>query len=311
MTRFHLPRHIGRALAAGALVLAATAVGAPAAAASVECDPAGSAGARVTPDAGTLADGGEVTPAQAAAREDDLKARLDAQGRGPNHFDLDADITIPVVFHVITTEDGDGDVSDELIDEQIDVLNNAYSAGEGGFPTVFDFALTDVTRTADDDWYGVEPDSSAEAEMKSALHQGGMETLNLYSAGIGGGLLGWATFPSDEKGDQDGVVMLNKSMPGNGPGPYNEGDTATHEVGHWLGLYHTFQGGCGGRGDQVGDTPAEAEPQFECNDRDSCPGKLGEDPFHNYMDYGTDACMTEFTAGQAVRMYKFWVGYRE
>jgi len=310
MTRFHLPRHIGRAVAAGAMVLAATAIGAPAAAASVECDPAGSAAARVTPGADTVNDGGEVTPAQAAARAADLKARLDAQGRGSGQFDLDVKITVPVAFHVITEKDGTGDVSDELIAKQIDVLNNAYSAGEGGFPTVFRFELTTTTRTANDDWYGVTPDSSEEKNLKSALHEGGMDTLNLYSAGIGGGLLGWATFPSDKQGDQDGVIMLNASMPGNGPSPYNEGDTATHEVGHWLGLYHTFQGGCGGRGDEVGDTPAEAEPQFECTSRDSCPGKWGEDPFHNYMDYGTDACMTEFTAGQSLRMLKHWLAYR-
>lgn len=310
MTRFHLPRHIGRAVAAGAMVLAATAIGAPAAAASVECDPAGSAASRVIPGADTVNDGGEVTPAQAAARAADLKARLDAQGRGSGNVDLDVTVTIPVAFHVITKKDGTGDVSDELIAKQIDVLNNAYSAGEGGFPTVFRFGLTTTTRTANNDWYGVAPDSSAEKDLKSALHEGGMDTLNLYSAGIGGGLLGWATFPSDQQGDQDGVIMLNASMPGNGPGPYDEGDTATHEVGHWLGLYHTFQGGCGGRGDEVADTPAEAEPQFDCTSRDSCPGKWGKDPFHNYMDYGTDECMSEFTAGQSLRMLKYWLAYR-
>jgi hypothetical protein len=225
-------------------------------------------------------------------------------------------VTINVYFHVIAASAGGaGDVPQSMIDAQITVLNNAFAGTPSGAPTPFRFALAGVTRTYNSTWFGMGPGTSAEAQAKAALKVGGANTLNIYSANPGGGLLGWATFPWDytRAPSQDGVVLLYSSLPGGSAAPYNLGATATHEVGHWLGLYHTFQGGCNGSGDLVSDTPAERSPAYGCPlNRDSCPSKKtpGLDPVRNYMDYTDDACMTGFSPLQVDRADAAVMAYR-
>lgn len=222
-------------------------------------------------------------------------------------------ITIPVYFHNIRESNGTGGNTVSQINAQMSVLNDSFSAGTGGVDTPFRFELVEINNVDNSAWYNAGSRSAEEIAMKAALRQGDAGTLNIYSFNVGGGLLGWATFPTDYASNPtyDGVVVLNSSLPNAGPAPYNEGDTGTHEVGHWLGLYHTFQGGCKGGGDQVADTVSERSPAYGCPvGRDTCRRDGGVDPIFNFMDYTDDNCMFEFTRGQSDRADMLSTTYR-
>lgn len=214
---------------------------------------------------------------------------------------------INVAFHVVYKDRRgvvEGNIPQSWIDAQIDVLNAAF-AGSG-----FSFNLVSVDRTKSNKWYtGC---YNQDSQMKSALAISPATTLNIYTCSPSGGILGWAYFPwsAPENDSIHGVVLLDESLPGGSASPYNEGDTGTHEVGHYLGLYHTFQGGCAAPGDSVSDTPAEASAAYGCPvGRDTCAGG-GQDPIFNFMDYTDDDCMDHFTSEQISRMQSMTATYR-
>ncbi len=217
--------------------------------------------------------------------------------------------TVPVWFHVVARDRSrsGGWVSDSMVHEQMRVLNAAF-AGSG---TGFHFALQGITRTINADWYALQTFQD-EIDMKTALKRGDATTLNIYSVDF---MLGFAYYPKIVAGNPyqvlDGIVIHPESMPGGKIKNFNLGHTATHEAGHWLGLAHTFDGGCYGDGDRVDDTPAMSVPTGGCPEgKDTCVKEAGLDPIHNYMDYSDDPCYNQFTAGQTQRMQDAWLHFR-
>jgi hypothetical protein len=239
------------------------------------------------------------------ARE--TRARLRAQG--VTRAEIEANTaTVPVYVHVMAAADGTGDVTDTQIDDQIDVLNASFGGEKSrdAADTGFSFTLAGVDRYLNDTWHL----DRGSAKYRKATRQGGANALNIWLVDFK--YLGIATFPWDYEHNAgvDGIRVAYNSLPGGDIEDFNLGETATHETGHWLGLYHTFQGGCTEVNDEVADTPAQSGPTSGCPEgRDSCD-LPGLDPIHNFMDYSIDACYTEFTPGQATRTQSMWLAYR-
>jgi hypothetical protein len=273
------------------------------------CDPMAPAGAASGSGAVSLGRGGPIREPDLGQVQEDLPAS--AKGRAGPGFKA----TVPVYFHVVT-DGATGSLTDVQIAAQMEVLNVTFAGGEGGARTGFSFRLAGVTRTDNADWFYAGPGGTNEHTMKRTLRQGGDNALNLYST-TAGVYLGWAYLPDivTKPGQAylDGIVVDWESMPGTSTiyaGRYDQGETATHEAGHWLDLLHTFDGGCSAKGDFVEDTPAEKTPTSGCPaGKDTCRAP-GLDPIHNYMDYSYDSCYTEFTAGQTQRMRDAWLLYR-
>jgi hypothetical protein len=236
-----------------------------------------------------------------------FEAEFDALAPWKDNFNADVGATINVYWHVINkgTSVANGNISDQMIYQQIAVLNNAYRS------TGIQFVLIRTNRVTKEAWYN-NCNGWAELEMKALTRMGSADDLNIWSCNPRSGILGTSTFPSSYASarEMDGVVLQAQTLPGGSAYPFNEGDTATHEIGHWLGLYHTFQGGCTLTNDLVDDTPREQSAAYGCPmGRNTC-SSTGNDPINNFMDATDDYCMFEFTAGQATRMKAQWAAYR-
>jgi len=224
-------------------------------------------------------------------------------------------VNIPVIYHVIHSGTT-GNLTDEDVEAQVDQTNKDFRGEENqsipGYADVgMQFTLEGITRTDNALWFS--DGDRYESQFKAALAVDNSKYFNQYFTDFSAGLLGFCYFPNSfaESSVMHGCVNLYSSIPGGATFPYNEGKTTTHETGHGIGLYHTFQGGCFGAGDRVDDTCQQRSPTSGCPS--SPPASCGldcVDPVNNYMDYSTDTCMTQFTEGQAERAYQQLSTYR-
>ena len=249
-------------------------------------------------------------------------------------------ITIPVVVHVIYSGQEVGiapNITDAQVQSQITVLNQDYSrTGPGyntnpvGVDTQIQFVLAqqdpndNPTNGIDRQSFCQESWSTVDIEsiLKPATIWDPTQYLNLWSVRLTDNtLLGYAQFPEasgldglsnlGKDANTDGVVVKYNAF-GSGSGssfllnvPYNKGRTATHEIGHWLGLKHIWGDGsnCSTNTDYCDDTPVSKEANYGCLiGTDSCPLNTGLDMIENYMDYTDDSCMNIFTLNQKARM---------
>ncbi|KAF2213571.1 hypothetical protein CERZMDRAFT_120818 [Cercospora zeae-maydis SCOH1-5] len=246
-----------------------------------------------------------------ATQPDDNQRTILDRVPSQRNYTYKAERQIDVYIHVVTTESKRDAYTETMIQDQVTVMNDAYSS------MGFSFKLAGSDFTIQDDWAAASAGGDEESQMKEALHMGSYADLNLYFlSDLGDGLLGFCYFPTESPSRStrvlDGCINLAASLPGAEAQNYNMGLTAVHEVGHWFGLYHVFDGNsCTGSGDFVSDTPMQSQATFGCPSRqDSCPDQPGDDSIHNYMDYSYDQCLYEFTDGQAQRARALYDEYR-
>ncbi|KAF9731765.1 hypothetical protein PMIN07_007890 [Paraphaeosphaeria minitans] len=234
-----------------------------------------------------------------------------------------ANVTVNVYFHVVAAveeslDPAAGYISVARIQKAFRYINDRFR------PHGFEFVVREIDYT-----YGVEfsdhTDPNFDFEVLG-LHtrNGDLLDLNIWTATkLEGAAGGYCIFPLEGMtlGAGEGCVLKYDDFP-----PFNRGEATVHELGHWLGLGHTFQEGVNGAapscddpdGDWVADTPihlihpADKDDEFfNCLPINTCPNKEGSDPISNPMNYIWPKCQSGFTQGQGVRMHNTWENVRK
>ena len=245
---------------------------------------------------------------------------------------------IPVVFHVIHN-DGSENISKAQIQDQIKILNEDYrrlNADTVNTNTIFKSIAVDSKiefRLA-----AIDPDGNCTdgiVRVRSSLTDNAGDNvkdlswwdnskyLNIWVVmsiddyGSGGTILGYAYFPFMGVNDPsiDGIIIRSDCIGDTGTAVAfgEKGRTLTHEIGHYLGLYHTFQGGCSGSGDGIDDTPPVASASYGClTGNNSCSTDSPDlvDQIENYLDYSNGDCMNMFTQDQKLVFDNTFIQYR-
>lgn len=246
--------------------------------------------------------------------ESDRAAMTEAIGTWTNSTERlsTTDVVFPVYFHVITNSDGSADIGNQQLYDQLDVLNATYSK------TRFKFSFAGVDRTKNSVWTDLHSNTQSELDMVNQVAIDPAYTINVYivnkiTTSLNQTVIGYTFLPSafSESSKLNRIIISSSTIPGGGLVGLNQGKTLTHEIGHYLGLLHTFEGECSIPNDGVEDTPAHKSNEGKPVDStDSCANYPGTDPVHNYMNYVDDDWMTEFTIGQMARMYPLVASFR-
>jgi hypothetical protein len=250
---------------------------------------------------------------------------------GGSSFKTSSVITIPVVVHVVYNTSSQN-ISDAQIQSQIDVLNADFRKLNADFsstvPSAFqataadcgiEFCLASVDANGNSTSGIVRKSTSTTSFSYTSSNikyssKGGDDAwssssyLNIWVCKISGGVLGYAQVPGGASAT-DGVVIDYRyfGTQGTATYPYDLGRTTTHEVGHWLNLYHIWgddNGSCSGT-DYVSDTPGQANYSYGCPnypETDNCTSSGNGIMFMTFMDYTDDECMGMFSSGQSSRI---------
>ncbi|WP_164931723.1 M43 family zinc metalloprotease [Dyella sp. M7H15-1] len=259
----------------------------------------------------TTVNADEVTRCSTVDPSPDVMAAITAKALATPHSNPPA--VIKIAWHEIIKSDGTGAISTERMREQISDLNRSMQAN--GIPITFQ--LASWSEYTSDSWFSSCEDNQ---DMRDILAIAPQNYINVYSCSDASGSLGKASIPyflQGDEGSKENFVYVNfNTLPG-GEGPYAEGATLVHEIGHYLGLVHVFEIGYGvcaagnnpltgtgnWSGDFIMDTPPQSMPTAGCPmvAPSTCPGS--QNSIHNYMDYSNDICLTTFTPGQRDLMY--------